>query len=745
MSSKTKKRAITANVAGLAGFFLAIAAGASGCGGSGVEPPGNTGGAGGAGGAGGVGGAGGAGGAGGVGGSGGAGGAPCVPVDDGNPCTLDLCKDDVAVHEPAEAGTACMAGSSLCDGQGSCVECLAPEHCPGADDACKTRTCTQGTCGASFTPAGVEVPGQTPADCKKVVCDGSGSTIEEADDLDLPVDNNACTDDLCTAGAPSNPIKAQGTPCGDSMGSTLVCDASGACVGCNTAAECPGTDDECKARTCERGVCGFSMTAAGTPVAAQTAGDCVKSICDGSGNITNAPDDADVPSDDGNVCTDEACNAGVPSHSPSADGTSCTDGNECTTGDGCQAGACTSGAPVVCAALDACHIAGTCDPQTGECSNPPVVCNPGTACVNGACLATEAVTYQINPFHDGSQIGNPLPLPLTKKWSVNLGGQISYPLIAGGRVFVTVGKQPNYGTKLHALDEHTGAPLWGPLTISGTYFFSGAAYDAGKVYVVNFDGVLRAFDAATGTFLWGKQMPGQYAFSSPPTAVDGKVYVGGAGSGGTLYAVDGANGDVLWSMPVAGGDSSAPVVAPGGVYVSYLCNNVYDFDPASGALLWQYPGNCSGGAGRTAALFEGKLYAREPGLAASLILDAQTGQSTGTFQAGPIPAFHGSRGFFVYQGKLDARDVTTLQSQWSFAPAAGLVSAPIVVGNQVFVGASNGDLYALDEQTGAVLWSGNVGGPIYAPDEHKVASPLTGLAAADGVLIVPAGDVLVGY
>jgi hypothetical protein len=52
----------------------------------------------------------------------------------------------------------------------------------------------------------------------------------------------------------------------------------------------------------------------------------------------------------------------------------------------CQAnGSCTSTA-VICTALDACHTAGVCDPQTGVCSNPVALgatCDDGDACTSG--------------------------------------------------------------------------------------------------------------------------------------------------------------------------------------------------------------------------------------------------------------------------------------------------------------------------------------------------------------------------
>ena len=80
------------------------------------------------------------------------------------------------------------------------------------------------------------------------------------DDSDKPVDGNACTDDVCTAGVPSNPKLATGTTCG----TNLMCNAQGACVGCITAANC-GTDTTCQTHTCSAaGVCGVTNAAAGT-------------------------------------------------------------------------------------------------------------------------------------------------------------------------------------------------------------------------------------------------------------------------------------------------------------------------------------------------------------------------------------------------------------------------------------------------------------------------------------------------
>src|SRR5688572_18275381 len=96
----------------------------------------------------------------------------------------------------------------------------------------------------------------------------------------------------------------------------------------------------------------------------------------------------------------------------------------------------------------------------------------------------QAVAYQIDPAHTGSQSDTVTP-PLAQRWSRDLGGSTSYPLIAEGKVFVTVANPTTYGTKLYALDGSTGATLWGPIELGGIYNFSGIAYEAGRIFALN--------------------------------------------------------------------------------------------------------------------------------------------------------------------------------------------------------------------------------------------------------------------
>lgn len=366
----------------------------------------------------------------------------------------------------------------------------------------------------------------------------------------------------------------------------------------------------------------------------------------------------------------------------------------------------------------------------------------------GACDTTgdsaPATAYQNNAAHTGASDDAVAPTPV-KRWTVNLGGAISYPLIVGDRVYVTVANTDGYGTKLVALDASSGATVWGPKDLGGTYYWSGLTYDAGQVFAVNYDGVMRAYDAASGTLSWTTQLAGQYAFTSAPTARDGYVYAAGAGSGGTLYAVRQSDGAMAWTAPVANGDNSSPAVSSGGVYVSYACGQSYAFNPASGGLIWQRSTGCSGGGGKTPVLAHGELFVRDHSFPA--VLDAATGAELRMFQSsGPAPAIDATSRF-VLDGSSTLRAETASSGavRWTFSGDGSLSSAPIVAGDTVFAGSATGNLYALSADTGAVTWSTNVGAGIPAPDEQNVSQPLTGLAASGGLLVVPAGTTLVAY
>jgi outer membrane protein assembly factor BamB len=315
---------------------------------------------------------------------------------------------------------------------------------------------------------------------------------------------------------------------------------------------------------------------------------------------------------------------------------------------------------------------------------------------------------------------------------------VSYPVIARGRVFVTVENSHRYGTHLYALNAATGAADW-EAALGGLYNFSALAYDGQRLFALNFNGVLTAFVASTGHELWAVQMPGQYAFTAPPTAYDGVVYVSGAGTGGTVYAVSEADHVVRWKGSVENGDASSPAVDDTGAYVSYASQQDYRFS-LRGRLVWHHTTCCEGGGGSTAVLHGDSVYAR--GLPASdtpLILSKSSGNSTGSFATATAPAFDSTNMYTLQAGNVVAVPPSGSPDRWESGNGT-FVTAPVVSGGVVYCGGSDGTVYGLSASTGVQVWAGTAGSTIL-PN----ADVVVGMAIGGGLLVVPAGNALTAF
>lgn len=199
-----------------------------------------------------------------------------------------------------------------------------------------------------------------------------------------------------STGVCSNPAKTNGTACSDGNGCTQsdTCQA-GICTGGNPKV-CAALDSCHTAGTCApgTGICSHPVKPDGSACtdgnACTQTDTCLSGNCSGANSIVcTASDSCHIPG----TC---APATGVCSNPAAPNGTTCSDGNGCTQDDACAAGACASGAPVVCLPSDGCHEAGACSPQTGVCSNPMApdgiacsdanVCTLNDACQSGVCV-----------------------------------------------------------------------------------------------------------------------------------------------------------------------------------------------------------------------------------------------------------------------------------------------------------------------------------------------------------------------
>jgi hypothetical protein len=369
-------------------------------------------------------------------------------------------------------------------------------------------------------------------------------------------------------------------------------------------------------------------------------------------------------------------------------------------------------------------------------------------------VPVQAVTYQINTQHTGSIITPGLLPPLVVKWSVDLRANVSYPLIVGGKVYVVTGAKGASEIHLLALDARTGSTVWGPIAIPVLYSdWAGLAYDNGMIFLVPGTtsitaGTMYAFDVTDGHQIWNTALPGETSFSSPPTAYNGIVYTGGAGVGGYVYGVRESDGAVLWEDAVENGDNSSPAVDASGVYVSYACPQTYKFDLVTGFYIWHSSGGCEGGGGSTPVLYRSLLYVRELYLNNNYnaeVFNSSNGAVVSYFNSHFAPVFWKDTAFYSQPTAITAVNLTSGNTVWSAAPPSGdsYSISPIVVNGTLYIGTQLGTLLGYDSSTGVQVESIPMGAPITGDDLAIPETPLAGLGAAEGLLVVPASSRLV--
>jgi hypothetical protein len=199
-------------------------------------------------------------------------------TDDGNECTEPAtCTGNACVAANTASGTACTGG--VCDGAGLCVGCLVAGDCSDDGNDCTTGpSCTAGACDAPS-------PLTAGTICTTGVCNGAGVCVECVDAGDCTDDGNQCTaGPSCTAGACDTPGNlAQGVACDFIALGDGFCDGAGACVECNTALDCPDDGNQCTAApSCTANACDLQAPLPNT-TACDNGGGPASGLCDGAG------------------------------------------------------------------------------------------------------------------------------------------------------------------------------------------------------------------------------------------------------------------------------------------------------------------------------------------------------------------------------------------------------------------------------------------------------------------------------
>ena len=370
----------------------------------------------------------------------------------------------------------------------------------------------------------------------------------------------------------------------------------------------------------------------------------------------------------------------------------------------------------------------------------------------------DATTHQADAVHSGHAKVPGLDPPLHRAWSRRFTDVVSYPVIGDGRVFVTAFTTARDGnareSEVVAMSLRSGRVLWRrPL---GRAVGGQLGLEGGRLFVTRGSytaPALEALSAADGHTLW-RWDDAEFFSAEPPVPAGGVVYVPFQSA---LFAIRAADGTELWRTGGGIGNSSSvgtPAVAADSVWLTFACENVYRLRAGDGAVMWAHEGPCHGGGGETAALHRGRLFSREGDSdQRGYVYDARSGAVLRPLTSTEPAAFAGGLGFFPNGWKpsngplipytLVARSIRSGRAVWRFRGDGYLDGTPLIVNDTVYTGSGSGVLYGISARTGRVRWRDRLGTPIPgSPGEWDMQ---TGLAAAEGTLVVPALRRVVAY
>jgi eukaryotic-like serine/threonine-protein kinase len=296
--------------------------------------------------------------------------------------------------------------------------------------------------------------------------------------------------------------------------------------------------------------------------------------------------------------------------------------------------------------------------------------------------------------------------------------------------FQTDGERRYAGTHLHGAD-----PAAETMPDPFDFYLSSPTVTDGTVYFGSGDGHVYALDAATGAQKW-RFRTGDVVHASPAVA-DGVVYVGSWDT--YFYAIDAASGKEKWSFRTGDdpkihnqiGIQASALIANGTVYFGCRDSNFYALDANTGEKKWIFNNKGSWVIG-SAVIKDGRLYFTTSDSGLFHAVDAVTGKEIYTLQfLWPLFSSGAIAGNTLYigseEGKLLAVDLTTQRPAWSFLTdgskangatykaaftgdgfydglvvgvnkmlSVGMVlSSPVVVGDTVYFGSTDGNVYAL--------------------------------------------------
>jgi outer membrane protein assembly factor BamB len=249
-----------------------------------------------------------------------------------------------------------------------------------------------------------------------------------------------------------------------------------------------------------------------------------------------------------------------------------------------------------------------------------------------------------------------------------------------------------------------------------------------RIFQLTDDGVLSAIDKYDGKYLWKRRL-GTLSAASP--AVSGNTVYATVLSRapgveeGRVAALDVASGALRWSRMLSSRSESSPLLDRGRLYFGSENGTVYALEASDGRIVWTY--HAAGAVKASPTLKDGVLYFGDYSGHVQAISE-QTGRQL--WLAGSEGALFGSGTFYstaavvygrVFLGNTDGRvyayDASSGRLDWAYQTGDYVYASPAVtnapgLGPTIYLGSYDGNFYALNARTGHVEWSYDAGGKI---------------------------------
>lgn len=226
-----------------------------------------------------------------------------------------------------------------------------------------------------------------------------------------------------------------------------------------------------------------------------------------------------------------------------------------------------------------------------------------------------------------------------------------------------------------------------------------------------------------GELKW-KLKTGGKIFSSP-AVLNGIAYIGSEDK--NLYAVDAANGNTLWKFKTRGAVHSSPAVYENTVYFGSYDGCYYAVSATNGKEKWKFK-------------TEGEKKVGAKGLWTMKPSDKYMEDLYDFFLSSPIVNMDGSDAMVYFgsgDGNLYAVDAQTGTLRWKFKTGGIIHSSPALFDGVVYIGSWDTYLYAIDAKTGREKWKFKTGDH---PSVHLLEGIQASPAYSDGMVYLGARD-----